>query len=279
MSGSGRHREAASRTTAREPSAVYLSGRRAATEAVRSDRAEEILLAEGARRTEGLRELLRTATDAGVPMRTVPSRRLDDLARGHQGVVVRLRASQPMPPALGERDLATFAFTDDAVVVVLDGITDTQNLGACARTAEAAGAAMLVSRIRRAAEVTPAAVRASAGALLHLPHARVANVARGIGRLQEAGFFVVGLDAAGASVYEDPRPPGRLALVVGSEGAGLSRLVRERCDGLVALPMSGRVASLNASAALAAAMYAYAVAPRAGAPRIDSRPGRRGAAR
>jgi 23S rRNA (guanosine2251-2'-O)-methyltransferase len=261
VNGSGPRRGATSKTSS-APSAAYLSGRRAATEAVRSDRAEEILLAEGARRTEGLRELLRSASGAGVPVRTVPSRRLDDLARGHQGVVVRLRAGQPMPPALGERDLATFPFADDAVVVVLDGITDPQNLGACARTAEAAGAAMLVSRTRRAAEVTPAAVRASAGALLHLPHARVANVSRAIVRLQEAGFFVVGLDAAGGSVYEEPRPPGRLALVVGNEGTGLSRLVRERSDGLIALPMSGRVASLNASAALAAAMYAYALEPR-----------------
>jgi 23S rRNA (guanosine2251-2'-O)-methyltransferase len=262
VSGSGRGRGPTSRTPI-EPSSSYLSGRRAATEAVRSDRAEEILLAEGARRTEGLRELLRAASEAGVPMRTVSSRRLDDLARGHQGVVVRLHASEPMPPALGERDLATFGFADGAVVVILDGITDPQNLGACARTAEAAGAAMLVSRTRRAAEVTQAAVRASAGALLHLPHARVANVSRAIVRLQEAGFFVVGLDAAGESIYDDDgRPPGRLALVVGSEGTGLSRLVRERCDGLVALPMSGRVASLNASAALAAVMYAYALQPR-----------------
>jgi 23S rRNA (guanosine2251-2'-O)-methyltransferase len=261
VSGSRPDREQATRTPI-ERRGSYLSGRRAATEAVRSDRAEEILLAEGARRTEGLRELLRAASEAGVPMRTVPSRALDDLARGHQGVVVRLHASQPMPPPLGERDLATFAFADDAIVVVLDGITDPQNLGACARTAEAAGAAMLVSRIRRAAEVTQAAVRASAGALLHLPHARVANVSRAIARLQEAGFFVAGLDSAGESIYVDRRPPGRLALVVGSEGKGLSRLVRERCDGLVALPMSGRVASLNASAALAAVMYAYALQPR-----------------
>ena len=108
---------------------------------------------------------------------------------------------------LGERDLATFAFEDDALVVVLDGITDPQNLGAAARSAEAAGAAMLVTRTRRAADVTPAAVRASAGALVHLPHARVANIARAIERLQEAGFWVVGLDErADSTVYDEPCP-------------------------------------------------------------------------
>ena len=110
---------------------------------------------------------------------------------------------------LTERDLAGFPFAEDAIVVILDGVTDPQNLGAAARSAEAAGAAMLVTRTRRAAEVTSAAVRASAGALLHLPHARVANIARAIERLQVAGFWVVGLDGdAPQSIYDEACPPG-----------------------------------------------------------------------
>ena len=122
---------------------------------------------------------------------------------------------------------------------------------------------MLVTRIHRAAPVTPAAIRASSGALLHLPLARVANIAKAIGRLQDAGFFVVGLDGdAEATPYDAPAPDGRVAIVVGAEGTGLSRLVRERCDALIALPMRGRVGSLNASAALAATLYAYVVPSR-----------------
>jgi 23S rRNA (guanosine2251-2'-O)-methyltransferase len=106
-------------------------------------------------------------------------------------------------------------------------------------------------------------VRASAGALLHLPHARVANIARALGRLQDAGFAVIGLDAdAPRTIYDEPCPEGRVALVVGSEGEGMSRLVRERCDLLVALPLTGRVGSLNASASLAAALYGYVLPAR-----------------
>ena len=111
--------------------------------------------------------------------------------------------------------------------------------------------------------MTPAAIRASAGALLHLPLARVANIPRALDRLQAAGFTVVGLDGdAGETIFDRPCPDGRVALVVGSEGEGMSRLVRERCDLLVALPMRGRVGSLNASASLAAALYGYVLASR-----------------
>jgi 23S rRNA (guanosine2251-2'-O)-methyltransferase len=119
-----------------------------------------------------------------------------------------------------------------------------------------------VTRTRRGAPVTDAAIRASAGALLHLPHARVANVSRAIERLQGRGFTVVGLDGdADRSIFDEPCPEGRIALAVGSEGSGLSRLVRDRCDLVVALPMHGHVGSLNAAASLAAALYAY-VLPR-----------------
>jgi 23S rRNA (guanosine2251-2'-O)-methyltransferase len=121
---------------------------------------------------------------------------------------------------------------------------------------------MLVTRSRRAADVTPAAIRASAGALLHLTHARIANIARGLERLKDAGFTVVGLDErAERTVFDEERPNGRVAVVLGSEGGGLGRLTRDACDLLVRLPMRGRVGSLNASASLAAALYAF-VMPR-----------------
>jgi 23S rRNA (guanosine2251-2'-O)-methyltransferase len=235
-----------------------VGGRRPALEAVRAGLANEVLVARGSRATPGLRELVEATRAAGIVLREVPRRDLDALAADHHGVVARVRPRAE----IGERELAAWPFDGDAVVVVLDGISDPQNLGAAARCAEAAGAAMLVTRTRRAADVTPAAIRASAGALLHLPHARVANLARALERLKGAGFTVVGLDArAPATVHESSTPQGRIALVVGSEGEGMARLTREACDLLVSLPMRGRVGSLNASASLAAVLYAFVLRP------------------
>lgn len=243
--------------------AGVVAGKRAVTEAIRAGAAREVLVARGGRRNDGLREVLAAASKAHVRVREVDRADLDALASDHRGVVARVRGDAGTPPTLGERDLDAFAFADDAIVVVLDGVEDPQNLGAAARSAEAAGVAMLVTRTHRAAPVTPAAVRASAGALAHLAHARVANLTRAIERLQGLGFFVVGLAGeAEATIYDEPCPAGRVALVVGSEGRGLSRLVRERCDALVALPMAGRVGSLNASASLAAVLYGYVLAAR-----------------
>jgi 23S rRNA (guanosine2251-2'-O)-methyltransferase len=148
----------------------------------------------------------------------------------------------------------------------LDGIEDPQNLGAAVRASEAAGVALVVMRTRRSAPVTDAAVRASAGALLHVPLARVANIPRALDRLRDRGFTVVGLDGdRGTSVFDEPAPEGQLALVLGGEGRGMSRLARERCDRLIALPMRGRVGSLNAAAALAAVLWSYALPRRVSA--------------
>jgi 23S rRNA (guanosine2251-2'-O)-methyltransferase len=239
-----------------------VTGRRAVVEAIRVGRVREVLLAAGVRDTQGLREVREAARTASVPVRVVERTALDEVASDHRGVVARTVDRRARPRTLGERELASLPFSEQAIAVVLDGITDPQNLGASARTAEAAGAEALVTRERRAAGLTAAAVRASAGALEHLPVAVVANIARSLGRLQEHGFTVVGLDAAGPrTILQEPCPDGRVAVVVGSEGEGMSRLVRERCDLLVALPMRGRVGSLNASAALAAALYGF-VLPR-----------------
>ena len=198
--------------------ARWSAGRRAVTEAIRAGRAIEVLVVSSPKVTQGLRGLLDAAQDTDVPIRVSPRARLDALAENHQGVVARLRsAAEPSSElagwsdssgdALSERDLATLEFGPDAIVVVLDGITDPQNLGAAARSAEAAGAAVLVTRTKRAADVTRAAVRASAGAFLHLPHARVANISRAIERLQDAGFWVVGLDGdAPISIADEPCP-------------------------------------------------------------------------
>ena len=244
-----------------------IAGRRAVVEALRAGQVREVLVAASARDTQGLRAVREAARAAKVPVRATERRELDRLAIDHRGVVARIASGREGRRQLGERDLATLPFAPDALVVVLDGITDPQNLGAAARTAEAAGASALVTRARRAAGVTPAAVRASAGALEHLPHAVVANITRALARLQDAGFSVVGLeDAAARSIFDVPCPEGRVAVVVGSEGEGMSRLVREQCDLVVSLPVKGRVGSLNASAALAAALYGFVLRGRVVAP-------------
>jgi 23S rRNA (guanosine2251-2'-O)-methyltransferase len=230
-------------------------GRRPVLEALRAGAATEVLVAEGARSTEGLRAILGQARAGGVPVRRVPLDLVEREARGarHQGVAARVR----VPPPLSETELSRRRWADDALVLVLDGVTDPHNLGALARTAEAAGASALIVRRRRGARPTLAAIRASAGALLHLPVVEVANVTRSLERLRDRGFWIAGLDASASTDLADSQPPpGPMALVVGSEGEGLTRLVREACDELAAIPLRGRVASLNVSVAAGIALFA-----------------------
>jgi 23S rRNA (guanosine2251-2'-O)-methyltransferase len=236
---------------------MFVAGRRPVLEVVRAGAAREVLVAEEARSTPGLREAIEAAGAREVPVRRVPVDVLEARAEDvdHQGVMARVLP----PPELTESDLFARRWPEDALVVVLDGVTDPRNLGAIARTAEAAGSSALVVRRRRGAGLTAAAMKASAGALVHLPVAAVANVARTVARLRDSGFWVVGLDERGsATVLGSKRPSGRLAVVLGDEGRGLSRLVREGCDELIRIPMRGRVASLNVSVAAGVALFAYA---------------------
>ncbi len=236
--------------------AGWAFGRRAAVEALSAGAARRLLVQRGLR----VPDVLAEASARGVPVEEVDADRLDALAAGvrHQGVA----AEVPSPATLGERDLARRDWPHDAIVVVLDGVEDPQNVGSAARSAEAAGASALVLRERRAAGITPAAIRASAGALLHLPVAVVANIPRALERLKDAGFTVVGLDGdAAPTAFEEAPPGGRVVLVAGSEEKGLSRLAKEACDALVALPMRGKVGSLNAAAAVAAGLYGYLLRP------------------
>ena len=248
--------------TSPRPTDAWLGGRRAVAEAISAGAVLELLVARGTR-SQPVAALVERAAARGVRAGEGTTDELDRLSPDHQGVVARVT----MPRELGDGDLREFVFGPEAVVVVLDGVSDPQNLGAAARSAEAAGVTMLVSRERRAAPITPAAIRASAGALLHLPVARVTNLTRALQALQQRGFTVVGLDEdAPATVGHDHAPDGPLALVVGAEGSGISRLVREHCDLLVALPMRGKVESLNASAALVAALFAYVLPSRQAEP-------------
>jgi 23S rRNA (guanosine2251-2'-O)-methyltransferase len=241
------------------PDVFIVAGRRAATEAIRSGRTRRLLVVSGPRETEGLRSLIEAARRAGLSPETVESEEIERFGvPDHQGVIAFVEP----PRELDNRAFGAAPFDPDALVVVLDGIEDPQNFGACARSAEAAGAAMLVTRKRRAAPLSAGAVRASAGALLHVPVARVANLSRALESLKERRFFVVGLDhRAPSSIHDVPVPPRPLVLVVGAEETGISRLVQEGCDQLVSIPMAGRTGSLNASAALAVGLFGFALRP------------------
>ena len=157
------------------------------------------------------------------------------------------------PYAVGD-DLRQLA-EDQAILLALDGISDPQNLGTLLRTAEATGVRLIVIPSDRAAHVTPAVVNASAGAVEHLHVGQEVNLARWLGRAKEAGFWIVGMDDEDAEPLFDTsmRPP--VVLVVGSEGSGIRRLVRETCDIIVSLPMMGRIESLNAAVAGSIGLY------------------------
>ena len=220
-----------------------------AIEALRAGRV--IALTVSTQRRTGLDELLRLAEAHRIRIKRAGRQELDRLARGqhHQGVVATVRPKRVATLA----ELA--ASSGPSLTVFLDGINDPHNLGAIARVAEAAGAAGLVIQARRSASVTDAAVKASAGALAHLPVASVVNLTRALKEFKAGGIWVVGLDAdAEKSIFSvDLRMP--VALVIGAEGHGLRRLVRDQCDWLVSLPMMGCVASLNASVATGIALF------------------------
>src|SRR5918997_1123099 len=179
----------------------------------------------------------------------VPRQRVEDLAPGmvHQGVVARV---EPYPYSELEEILAT----PDPLVVVLDGVTDPRNLGAVLRTADGAGASGVVIPKDRAVGVTAAAVKASAGASEHVRVARETNLRRAIDRIKENGIWVYAAEVGG-TIYTEQDLSGSVALVLGSEGRGLRRLVREGCDGAVSIPMVGVVGSLNVSVAAAVLPY------------------------
>ena len=202
-----------------------------------------------------LADLAARLTEAGVPLETANRARLDELSgRGaHQGIVVR---TQPFEYASLGRIIRA-AGEGDALVVVLDHVTDQGNLGAIVRSAEVVGAAGVVIANARAAGVGMGAYKASAGAVLHLPIARVPNLTRAIEELKENGFWVLGAsEHAECDVWGAP-VEGRLALVMGSEGAGISQLVLRSCDNTAKLPQRGRIESLNVAQATTVFCYEW----------------------
>jgi 23S rRNA (guanosine2251-2'-O)-methyltransferase len=237
-----------------------LYGRNPVLEALRAGRrARKLVIASGLQSDPRLAEILDRAAAAGIPVEETSRRRLDDIAHTehHQGVAGYFHGRPP----LTLRQLLERA-RHPALFLVCDGIQDPQNLGALARCADAVGADGLILPRDRSVGVTPAAVKASAGALEHVPVAVVPNLASALTELGRAGIWRVGLTADAPTRYDevDYRQP--VAIVVGAEGEGLRRLTRERCDVLVHLPMLGHVASLNA--AVAGGLLLYEVARQRG---------------
>ncbi|HME82780.1 MAG TPA: 23S rRNA (guanosine(2251)-2'-O)-methyltransferase RlmB [Candidatus Eremiobacteraceae bacterium] len=221
----------------------------AAGEAVKS-----VIIAQHRRDDAALQELVAAAKQRGIPVHTEPEswfKRFGD-AR-HQNVAARIA---PFAYADWAHIRRTLIDKPDALVVVVDHVEDPQNLGAIMRAAESAGADALVIPDRRSATVTAATRRAAAGAASHLPVVAVPNLVRVLEDLKTDGHWVYGLTGTpNARPYTDVDFRGKCTLVVGSEGKGLGHLVSERCDGLVKIPMRGRVASLNAAAACAVVLY------------------------
>lgn len=231
-----------------------IIGRNAVTEALRSGRAIDSLLVAKGERGGSIGKIISLANEKGIAVKEVSPAKLDSLSLhgNHQGVcliaAVREYASVEDILALAqERGESPF-------IIIADEIADPHNLGALIRTAEAAGAHGIIVPKRRAAGLTQAVGKASAGAFEYLPVARVANLAQTIDRLKEKGIWVYAADMQGES-WCSVDLTGAIALVVGGEDAGVGRLIREKCDAVLSLPMFGKVNSLNASVAGGILMY------------------------
>lgn len=231
------------------PAGDLLYGRNPIVETLKAGRrrVESIRIARGAQIEGSLAQLVTIADEKHVPMENVPRQELDRTGVNHQGVTA---LASPYPYA----DLTTILegceqAVSGALVLILDMLQDPQNLGTLLRSAEAVSVAGVLIPAHRSASVTPAVVRASAGASEHLLIARQ-NLAQAMRALKEAQFWIAGLDQApSAKHYTEVSFTGRMGLVVGNEGTGLRRLVRDSCDFLVQIPMGGQISSLNAAVA------------------------------
>ena len=258
--GSSAHGAAARPGTSRRLAGEYIEGRRAAAEALRTGFPVKRALvadAEG-RRDAALAQLVDQLHGANIPVEYVATEQLDALSShgAHQGIALEVGAF-PYADLADIIARADAAGAEPALVVVLDHVTDAGNFGAIVRSAEVVGAVGVVIANKRAAEVTVATYKTSAGAVMHLPIARVPNIARALEQMKAAGFWTVGASEHAEDSCWDTPLTGRIALVMGSEGDGISRLVLETCDDLTKLPQRGATESLNVAQAATALCYEW----------------------
>ena len=232
---------------------VYIGGFHAVIAALEDGTTKpgEVLLAQH-RQDERSRRVAELAREAGIPLRLVPKSELDLAAPElrHQGVLAAMPAQ-----AFGGEDALDLPATPDKLILVLDGVQDPHNLGACLRTAEAAGAHAVIVPKDRAAGLTPVARKVAAGSAERVPVITVTNLARTLKRLADLGYWVTGLAGEAELSLFEADLSGPRALVLGAEGEGLRRLTKEHCHQLVRIPMQGKAESLNVSVAAAVCLY------------------------
>jgi predicted rRNA methylase len=237
---------------AREPRVVY--GFHAVLARLRADPASVLeLYVDESRHDARIRDVAATAERAGVKVMKVPTRRLDGFYGGgrHQGVVARVEVKS----AGHSLDEILERVEGPPLLLLLDGVTDPHNLGACLRVANAAGVHAVVAPKDRAAGISAAVSKVASGAAESTPYLMVTNLARTIDELKERGIWVVGTDGGAEQTLYQADLPEPIAWVLGAEGEGMRRLTRERCDLLVRIPMRGEVESLNVSVAAGLALF------------------------
>ena len=233
-----------------------LTGIHAVKEALEAARPVEYLLIARGRQDTRAVEIVQLARRSGIPVRFEDRTQLDHVAgtRDHQGVVA-IAAAQAAGTLEDIRTSANKEKGKPGLIVLLDGVEDPHNLGAIVRTALAAGAHGVVIPERRAVGLTDTVARASAGALAHLPVAKVTNLARAMEEMKEWGYWLVGLDERAEKSYDQVDYTSPTGIVMGGEGGGLHDLTRKRCDFVVALPTTGPVKSLNVAVATGVVLF------------------------
>lgn len=227
-------------------------GRNSVMEFLRAGKVRQIYLKSG-RHDERLQEILEEAKSRAVPIKEVEEEELDSMSGGvvHQGIAALLfpYEYQDMNAVIKKWE------GKDPIFILLDGVEDVRNLGAIVRTAECAGAACVLLPNHKSSPVTAAAMKTAAGAFAYLPVCRIGNIQQTLKYLKEKGFWVVGTDMDGESLYYEANLKGPLVIVMGAEGKGMSPLTRRMCDFCVRIPMKGKVSSLNVSVAAALLLY------------------------
>ena len=234
-----------------------IVGRNPIREAVKNGRELERILVQRGELSGSAREIVAKARERHIVVQEVDKARLDAIYPNHQGMIAY--ASAASYSTVDDMFADAEAKGEKPFLIVLDGITDPHNLGAIIRTAECVGAPGVIIQQRRSVGLTPAAVKAAAGAAEYMKVAKVVNITRTLAELKERGVWVIGADMDGQKLSETDLT-GATALVIGAEGEGISRLVKDECDLTVALPMRGHIDSLNASVAAGVLMYAVRTA-------------------
>ena len=236
------------------PSENLIYGRNSVREALRAEKKPEKVLFVSGEKTPSLAEIFALAKKSGAVIQTVDRKRLDQMCGGqnHQGVAAVVPATKYSTVAAMLRSAEEKG--EDPFLILLDGIEDPHNLGSIIRSAECAGAHGVIIPKNRAVGVTPTVVKVSSGAAEYMPVARVTNLNQTIEDLKKEGLWIAGADMDGESYSKAPLS-GPIALVIGAEGAGISRLTREKCDFIVSLPVLGHIDSLNAAVAAGILIY------------------------